>query len=317
MTDCCFMTFEIASNLQPLFDMRIASLIPSGTDIAAALGLQSQLVGVSHECDHAAARGLPILTGSVIPSGLEPAEIDRRVAEALRQPDANGSLYRTDRALLKELAPDVVLTQEICDVCAVNAASVACDLPAGARLLTLGATSLDGLWADLRAVAAATNADAEKLIASLKARLEAVRCAVAGRARPRVLTLEWTDPPFLGGHWIPEIIETAGGVHLLSAGGEPSRRAAWDEVIVADPDVILLLPCGYSLDATMETARALRQRAEFRELRAVREGRVWATDATHLFSRCTPASIRAMEVVAGILHPAICPAPAAGEARLA
>jgi iron complex transport system substrate-binding protein len=111
------------------YSMRIASLIPSGTDIAAALALGSQLVGVSHECDHPCAAGLPILTGSVIPFGLEPAEVDRLVGEALAQPDANGSLYRTDRTLLRQLAPDVILTQEICDVCAVNAASVACDLP--------------------------------------------------------------------------------------------------------------------------------------------------------------------------------------------
>lgn len=296
--------------------MRIASLIPSGTDIATSLNLGSRLVGVSHECDHDAARGLPILTSSVIPLGLEPGEVDRLVGEALQQPDANGSLYRTNRALLKKLAPDLVLTQEICDVCAVNAASVACDLPPNARLLTLGATDFSGLWNDLRAVAAIANTTAEPLIASLQARLEAVRNAVSGLPRPRVLALEWTDPPFIGGHWVPEIIERAGGEHLLGKTGELSRRASWDEIAACDPDIVLLLPCGYSLSETIAQSHALRLRHEYSSLRAVRHNRVWATDATHLFSRCTPASVRAVEVVAGILHPEAWPASSPHEAKL-
>jgi hypothetical protein len=159
--------------------MRIVSLIPSGTDFVAALGLQRFLVGVSHECDHPIAQGLTTLTSSIIPSGLAPAEIDLCVGEALQQPDTNGSLYRTDRALLRDLKPDLVLTQEICDVCAVNAASVMCDLPPGARVLTLSATDFNGLWSDLRAVASAADCCAEDLIASLQARLDAVECAVA------------------------------------------------------------------------------------------------------------------------------------------
>jgi iron complex transport system substrate-binding protein len=289
--------------------MRIVSLIPSGTDLVAALGLERFLIGVSHECDHCIARGLPVLTSSIIPTGLEPAEIDRCVSEALQQPDANGSLYRTNRELLRDLKPDLVLTQEICDVCAVNARSVACDLPPGARILTLSATNFDGLWNDLRAVATTANCCAEDLIASLQARLAAVERAVAGRSRPRVLTLEWTDPPFIGGHWVPEIVERAGGMDVLGHTGELSRRATWHEIVAADPDVVLLLPCGYTLPQTIKQARALLKCSEYSGLRAVAHGQVWATDATRLFSRCTPVSVRTVEVVAGMLHRDLWPAP--------
>lgn len=296
--------------------MRIASLIPSGTDIAVALGLQSTLVGVSHACDHPAARGLPILTRSVIPADLSPLEIDRAVGEALANEDANGSLYRTDRELLRQLAPDVILTQSICDVCAVNASSIACDLPRGAQLITLGATNFDGLWNDLRAVADAAGTDASTLIEDLQARLKRVQQTVRNRARPRVLVLEWTEPPFLGGHWVPEIIERAGGEHLLGRAGEPSRRATWDEIAAADPEILIVAPCGYGLNETIAQTRALLDNPQFAGLRAVRNGQVWATNATHLFSRCTPMSIRAVEVVAGILHSEVWEKPDEMEAVL-
>jgi iron complex transport system substrate-binding protein len=155
----------------------------------------------------------------------------------------------------------------------------------------------------LRAVANATGSSAENLILSLQARLDAVQRAVEHKARLRVLTLEWTDPPFIGGHWVPEIIECVGGADVLGTTGEPSRRATWDEIATSDPDVILLLPCGYGLEQTAHQGRALLQRPEYSKLRAVQNGNVWATDATRLFSRCTPATVRAVEVVAGILHP--------------
>ena len=275
--------------------MKIVSLIPSGTDLAAALGLGGVLVGVSHECDHAAARGLPVVTRSSIDSTLPPAQIDADVNAAV----ASGqSLYLTDRALLCKLAPDVVLTQTICDVCAVNSQTAARDLPTGAQLVNLGATSLDGLWQDLRAVARATGADAEPLIAQLQARLKRVRAAVAvaGRARPRVLVLEWSDPPFLGGHWVPEMVEVAGGDHVLSGAGEASRRASWDEIAGAKPEIVVLAPCGYDLEQTVEQGRELLPR-----LKVMGARQVWASDATALFSRCTGASVRGVEVLAGIL----------------
>jgi iron complex transport system substrate-binding protein len=290
--------------------MRIVSLIPSGTDIAASLGLEKFLVGRSHACDHPSVSDLPILTRSRVRYDMSPREIDDAVTQALQNGDGNSSLYLTDKNLLRALKPDVVLTQTICDVCAVNANSAARDLPPGAKLVNLGATSFSSLWDDLRAVAQAgstpgakTTERAENLIATLKSRLEAVHIAVENKLCPKVLVLEWSDPPFIGGHWVPEIIERAGGTHILGSAGVASRRASWEEIAVADPDTILLAPCGYDLQETAAQGRALREYSGFKNLRAAQTRNVWATNATHLFSRCTPQSVRAVEVVAGVLHP--------------
>jgi iron complex transport system substrate-binding protein len=287
---------------------RIASLIPSGTDIACDLGLSKYLVGISHGCDHPSTRGLPILTESRIPENLSPRAIDNAVRDAINS-DANTSLYLCNRELLCKLQPDIVLTQAICDVCAVNAGTTARDLPPSAELINLSATSFSGLWNDLRNIARTAStqlpdieARAENLITRLQARLQKIEAAVKDLPRPRVLVLEWSDPPFAGGHWVPEIIERAGGTHLLGNIGEPASRISWDEIQDADPDVILLAPCGYDLQETIEQAQALREYSAFANLRALKTGNVWATNATHLFSRCTPASVRAVEVVAGVLH---------------
>ena len=292
--------------------MRIVSLIPSGTDIAAALGLENFLVGKSHTCDHPVVSNLPILTQSRVRYDMTPREIDDAVTKALQNGDGNSSLYVTDKNLLRELKPDVVLTQTICDVCAVNANSAARDLPPGAQLVNLGATSFSGLWEDLRAVAHAGSTPdmkigerAEKLIADLQSRLEKVCADVennsANKMRPKVLVLEWSDPPFIGGHWVPEIVERAGGDHVLGSAGEASRRVSWNEIADADPDIILLAPCGYNLQETAAQGRALWEYSGFKNLRAAQNKNVWATNATHLFSRCTPQSVRAVEVVAGVL----------------
>jgi iron complex transport system substrate-binding protein len=273
--------------------MKIVSLIPSGTDIACALGLGSSLVGVSHECDAPEVVGLPVVTRSVVDSSLPPAQIDADVNAAV---EAGTSLYLTNRELLCELAPDVVLTQTICDVCAVNSQTAARDLPFGARLINLSATTFAGLWADLRAVASATETDAEPLISSLCARLEEVKARVTARDRPRVLVLEWSDPPFLGGHWVPEMVELAGGKHVLSGAGEASRRAGWDEIRAAKPEIVILAPCGYDLEQTLEQGHAIEK-----ELRSTGARQVWATHATALFSRCTPASVAGVEMLEAIL----------------
>lgn len=300
--------------------MRIISLIPSGTDIAAFLDLDSYLVGKSHTCDHPAVESLPILTQSRVRYDMSPREIDDAVREALQNGDGNSSLYVTDRDLLRDLTPDIVLTQTICDVCAVNANSAARDLPPNAHLVNLSATSFAGLWEDMREVAKVTSAydtevieRAEDLISSLQARLAKVRLMVEGKPRPKVLVLEWSDPPFIGGHWVPEVIELAGGEHVLGKAGEASRRATWEEIAEADPDIILLAPCGYNLEETASQGRALMDEPGFVELRAVQTDNVWATNATHLFSRCTPMSVRAVEVVAGVLHPDVCKQPIATE----
>lgn len=297
--------------------MRIASLIPSGTDIACELGLTSNLVGISHCCDNPSTTHLPILTRSIVDSTLPPSQIDADVSSAVQ---AGESLYITKRELLSDLRPDIVLTQTICDVCAVNSQTAARDLPQGAHLVNLSATSFEGLWGDMRNVATATQnhetqTRAEALIAEMQARLDAVRSQVQSKNRrgsgtPRVLVLEWSDPAFLGGHWVPEMVEIAGGVHLLSGPNEPSRRASWDEIRASEPEVILLAPCGYDLEETIAQGRELLSGP----LGEVHAREIWATNATALFSRCTPATVRGVEVVAGILHPDTMKAPCPSEA---
>lgn len=282
--------------------MRIASLIPSGTDLAAALGLGEHLVAVSHECDHDVAAGRPVVTSSILTSDLAPAEVDRQVSEAQA---AGESLYRTDAATLKRLAPDLVLTQDVCDVCAVHVGTVSCDLPPGAELVLLSATSIEGLDADLRRVAKAAGVDdrADEVVADLHRRLDAVRARVADRPIRRVVALEWGDPPFLGGHWVPELVALAGGDHLLNGPAQPSTRASWPAVSAAEPDVVVFMPCGYGLQAAAQEAEGL-------ELQGF-GGELWATDATSLFSRCTPAAVAAAaETLAGILHGDPAPDPA-------
>jgi iron complex transport system substrate-binding protein len=255
--------------------VRVASLIPSGTDIAVALGLGAQLVGVSHECDDPAADGLPVLTWSGLPGGeTPPGEIDRLVSEAAA---AGETIYRTHLDLLHDLQPDVILTQDICDVCAVPASQVSCDIPPGAELVTLSATTLAGLDDDLLRVGKATGTEdrSRQLVDAL-----ADRRAPRRRGRARVAAVEWGDPPFTAGDWVPELIEGAGAVSALGAAGMRSRRTTWDEVRAAAPDLVVFMPCGYELVQAVEEARTLPW-----------DGPLWATDSTHLFSRCTPQAV--------------------------
>lgn len=278
--------------------MRIASLVPAATDVVVALGLTKQLVGVSHECDHPGASGLPVLTSSLVPSAgangsAEPTTVDAEVSAALAAGDA---LYRTDRELLAELAPDVVVTQGICDVCAITTSAVIGDLPPGARIVELTASSLAGLGDDIRRVAGALDVvDAgHDLVADVSASLDAVRAAVAGRERRRVVTIEWGAPPFLGGHWVPELVAVAGGQDVLGAPGRASRRSTWDEIATADPDIVAFLPCGYGIDDAVAHAQELLAEpgSKVGDLRAVRTGELWAFDANRSFSRCTPSAVK-------------------------
>lgn len=278
---------------------RIACLVPAATDLAADLGLD--VVGVSHECDHPIARGLPVLTRSRIaamhPHGPGPAEIDQQVSAAVA---AGEPLYVVDRAALARLAPDIVLSQAICDVCAARADR--CDLPPDTRLIELAATSLSGLADDVRAVAAAAGVPerGEACLADIAAHHAAL---VRPRDRPRTLALEWGHPPFLGGHWVPEMVALAGGEHLLSRTGQPSRRADWAEIAAADPDLVVFIPCGYDLAAAAAEAEALCRHSPLGQLRCVRDGRLWAVDAVRLFSRCTPQSVtRGAAVLAALLR---------------
>jgi iron complex transport system substrate-binding protein len=302
--------------------MRIASLIPSGTDLVAALGLGSHLVGVSHECDHPEAIGLPVLTSSVIPPptadgpSLTPREIDTIVTTSVA---AGESLYRTNRELLRSLAPDVVVSQDVCDVCAVNADdafAAMCEVAPGARLVMLTATSVDGMYADLCRLGDALGVRdrADEVVAAVRARLAR---ATTSRKPRSMLTLEWGEPPFLGGHWVPELVELAGIRHALTDAGAPSRRSTWDEIAEADPDLIVFCPCGYDLHQATTEAKALAERPDVASLRAVREGNFYAVDANRLFSRCTTNIAEAVELLGHLGSGAATTYLPAGAARIA
>ncbi len=286
-------------------DLRIACLVPSATDLVAALGLGDAVVGVSHECDHPLAEGKPVLTRSRVPAagkatgGASPGDVDAAVGEALA---AGESLYVADRELLASLRPDIVVSQDACDVCAVALAQARCDIPPGSRLLGLEATGLEGLRDDLRQVAAAlgVRARGDEVVAELDAAI-----GPAGAAEgPRVLALEWGDPPFTSGHWVPELLAHGGARSALGGPGEASRRATWDEVRRTRPDVVVHLPCGYGLDTAQAEAEGLDVPGRLGGIGAA----LYAADANALFSRCTPqavvAGVRAVRrVVEGSLAP--------------
>jgi iron complex transport system substrate-binding protein len=294
--------------------VRIVSLLPSATEIVCEIGLADRLVGVSHECDHpAAVRSLPKLTRSLLdadaPSGAIDAAVRGRIRE--RQP-----LYALDADLLERLRPDLVVTQALCDVCAVaeaDVAAAACRLPGAPRVVNLEPTSLDGVLDALLTVARA--AGVEEAGAAARARLAARIDAVAERSRrvprrPRVMVLEWIDPPFTAGHWSPEIVALAGGDEVLGAAGEKSRVCAWEEVVAADPEVLVVALCGFDAARSRLDLPILAGLPGFDDLACVRGGAVWLVDGNAFFSRPGPRLVDALEILAHALHPAVHPLPA-------
>ena len=297
--------------------VRIVSLLPSTTEIVYALGLGDSLVGVTHECDFPdAARSKPIVTRSVLDhSGATSEEIDHAVRQQLR---AGLSLYELDTARLAELAPDLILTQALCDVCAVAygqveraVRNVSAEYAGLApQVLSLEPNSLDDVLATVATVAAAAGVPerAETLLNEWRARIERVR-AVGSRATqsPRVACLEWLDPIFGPGHWLPELVEIAGGRAGLGTKHQDSRRVAWGDVIEFAPEVIIMTLCGFDLAHTIEEARSvLPNRPGWHVLPAVRQGRVYAVDGNAFFSRPGPRIVESLELMAELLHPEEC-----------
>lgn len=289
---------------------RIVSLVPNGTEILFAVGAGGQVVGVSHECDHPPeARRLPALTDSALPPGLAAAEIDRAVSA---QVGGGESLYTLDEARIAALAPDLIVTQQLCPVCAVSTAQVdgaVRPLPRCPDLLSLDPRTLDDVLADVLRVGEATGRQeaAAALVDSLHGRLQEIRRRVAGRSRPRVAALEWLDPPFAGGHWVPEMIAWAGGVDVFAEPGAHSARLTWEQLQEADPDVIVAMPCGFDEAGARAQVELIAQRpeigAEWQALRAVRDGRVHPVDANGCFSRPGPRLVDGIEQLAALLHP--------------
>jgi iron complex transport system substrate-binding protein len=284
--------------------MRIVSLLPSATEIVCALGLEDRLVGVTHECDHPpSVQHLPRVTRTLIPTDAASCEIDRLVSQQLKTTKA---LYRLDLPLLKELRPDVIVTQSLCDVCAVSPNEVQtalAQLPGTPRVVNLEPQSLDGLFEAIRQVAAAVGVSADHTIRRLRGRVEAVAMRSAGLSeRPRVTFLEWLDPPFSCGHWNPELVRIAGGIEGLGKEGLPSRRLRWEEVMAWSPEVIVIACCGFTVERTLKDVAAVQSIPEWQELPAVRLGRVYVADGSQYFNRPGPRLVESLELLAHALH---------------
>jgi iron complex transport system substrate-binding protein len=285
--------------------MRIVSLLPSATEIAVALGFQDNLVGRSHECDFPLdVRKLPQLTASKIPKGLRSADIDQRVQEIVRD---GLSVYEVDAPRLRALQPDLILTQTQCAVCAVTPDDLSGALAAwtgrAPRLLSLAPDDLADVWGDIRRVAGELDAAArgETVVAELEARLDALRLKGYRAPRPTVAAIEWIEPLMAAGNWIPELIEAAGGQPLFAAAGEHSPWLAWESLVDADPDLIVLMPCGYRIDETLAELDTLNANPWWRALRAVRGRQVFVTDGHHFFNRPGPRLVESAEILAEII----------------
>jgi len=287
--------------------MRIASLVPSATEMLFAVGLGESVVGVTHECDYpAAAAGLPQLTATVLPPGLSAGEIDTAVKEVIGEGRA---LYTLDEERLAELEPDLIVTQAVCEVCAVSyddVIEVAARLPSRPRVLQQDPTTLGEVLGDVTRLgeAAGVPERADAVRRELEVRLEAVRAAVEGEDRPRVLALEWLEPPFLGGHWIPEMIEIAGGESIAGASGQKSPQVEWEDLRGLDPEVVVSMPCGWYLDESC--AQALRHGERLGGFGAAR---VFAVDGASTFSRPGPRLVDGVELLGHLFHPELVEAP--------
>jgi iron complex transport system substrate-binding protein len=286
---------------------RIISLLPSATEIVAALGFGDHLVGRSHECDFPpGVEKLPICSSTKVPVHGTSFEIDERVKEIV----AEGlSVYRVNVDRLRELRPDLILTQTQCAVCAVTPHDLEQALytwtGAQPALVSLEPNNLDDVWNDFRRVAEALGVRprAEKLIDSLTKRLGAIRDDTQKLSRPTVAAIEWLGPLMAGGNWMPELIEIAGGSSLFAKPGEHSNWLEWSTLIEADPEVILLLPCGFKIAQTVRDLNLLTENPAWTDLRAVKHGRVYAIDGHHFFNRPGPRLVESAEIVAQILHP--------------
>jgi iron complex transport system substrate-binding protein len=293
-----------------LREPRVVSLIASATEIVHALGAGRAQVARSHECDWPpAVLDLPALTRPKFKVEGSSREIDKAVRALVERGLA---VYEVDAEALKALAPDVILTQDQCEVCAVSLADVeraVCSWTGSApQIVSLRPHSMADVYTDIRRVASALGriAHGEALVGSMQQRIAALAARVAGRPTPRLAFIEWIDPPMSGGHWMPELIEAAGGISLFGESGANSPWITWEQVAAADPDAILVAPCGYDIGVTEREMRALAGNAVFNGLRAVRAARVFLADGNAYFNRPGPRLIESTEILAEILHPGVC-----------
>ena len=294
--------------------MRIISLLPSATEIICGIGLRDSLVGATHECDFPPdVVGLPVVTASRIPKGLASDEIDTLVSDQL---ETDSALYSLNEPVLRQLAPDLIVTQALCDVCAVSAGEVneiACQLPGDVRVINLEPTCLQDVLDTVLLVgeAAGCLAAAASYHAELCRRVNqvAARTAAVPALRPRVAILEWLDPIYDGGHWYPELIELAGGTPCFGEQQRPSRRRSWEELVAAAPDVVVVSLCGFDLQRTALDIPLLTGRPGYGMLPATESGQVYMVDGNSYFSRPGPRLVDSLEILANLLHPDIHPLP--------
>ena len=294
--------------------MRIISLVPSATEMLFALGLGSDVVGVTHECDYPPeAQDLPKVTRDLLPPGLSAAEIDAAVKERTL---AGESIYELDAEALHELAPDLIVTQALCAVCAVSyddVRAVAEEIDSQPMVISLDPHTVGEVLGDARTLAQATDTKdaAVDLVQEASARIDRIRLLTRGARRPRVAALEWLDPPFAAGHWTPQLIEYAGGEDILGFAGENSAQRSWEEVAASRPDVVIVMPCGYDAEIAHREAEMHRD-----QLVALGAGEVVAVDASAYFSRPGPRIVEGLELLAHILHPELVSDPPAGAEAL-
>ncbi len=272
-----------------------------------ALGLEDSLAGVTYECDYPPeARRKPVVVHTRLPHLRSAAEIDRHVSEFMARGE---SLYRIDLEALQRTQPDLIITQDLCRVCAASPgdlSAVLAALPRAPQVLSLNPQTLGDVWKDIRTVGEATGRvrEAGELVTELEGAVAAVEQAVATATdRPRVLCLEWLEPPFIAGHWVPEMVSRAGGTDVMGKIGKPGFRASWEEVLSTQPEVIVVMPCGYNLEQNVEEFKVFRLPAGWDELPAVRQRRVFAVDASSYFSRPGPRLAAGVEILAHLFHP--------------
>jgi len=287
---------------------RVVSLIASATEIVCALAARDRLVGRSHECDFPEdVKALPVLTSPKFLVNGSSYEIDQRVKAILQE---GLSVYRVDAEKLKALRPHVIVTQDHCEACAVSLKDVElamCDWSGrAAKIVSLKPDRLADIWEGIRQVARALECESkgESVVAELTARMQAIaEVSATARYLPRVASIEWIDPLMAGGNWMPELVEMAGGENLFGQAGQHSPWLEWDEFVAADPDVIVVHPCGFDIAHSLQDMPLLAHRPGWRDLRAVREARVFVADGNHYFNRPGPRIVESLEILAEILHP--------------
>src|SRR5919204_4668527 len=291
--------------------MRICCLLPSATEIAFALGLGGHVVAVTHECDYPAeATKLPVVTRTALTDGGSSRDIDHHVTQAAH---TGSSIYALDQELIERLEPDLILTQELCEVCAVSyeaARSAVQRLPGERTVLSLGPTTIEGILDTIALVAEAAGVPerGEEVIREMKTRIGSVAALAAiAPLRPRVFAMEWLEPPYTAGHWVPEMVRLAGGLDALGNAGGMSTQTTWSAIARWDPEILILMPCSFHLDRTLDEFGRLALPPDWSRLTAVRGNRVSAVDSASYFSRSGPRAAAGLEILAEIIHPELFP----------